>query len=194
MNMPMTPLQSVRDRDQLIKLIRSGGAPTYLHFWGHRQGAASDVTKSCFSQWFEAAFIVDSVAYPSAEHFMMAEKARTFGDHRVRDEVLKSRTPAQAKALGRQVSGFDDRTWNDVRFSIVVAANEAKFSQHPELREFLLQTGGKVLVEASPVDPVWGIGLAADHADASTPERWQGLNLLGFALMEVRSRLGRETG
>ena len=187
----MKELQQVRNVEQLVALSREGAAPKYLYFWGHQAGPGSAVSKSCFSQWYEAPFIVEGVSYASAEHFMMAEKARVFADQAVRERVLSARSPAEAKALGRQVKGFADAVWNEVRFAIVVAANEAKFSQNPELRAFLLSTGDRVLVEASPVDPVWGIGLAADHVDASIPERWQGLNLLGFALMEVRSRLSR---
>lgn len=185
----MNDPRDVRNAQQLIALLRQGVEPRYLHFWGHRAGPGTSVTKACFSQWYEAPFVVDGVSYPSAERFMMAEKARVFGDSAIRQRVLDARTPAEAKALGRQVSGFEDSAWNEVRFDIVVAANEAKFSQNPDLKLFLLSTGKQVLVEASPVDHVWGIGLAADHEDASPPARWQGLNLLGFALMEVRARL-----
>ena len=98
-------------------------------------------------------------------------------------------TPAQAKALGRAVANFKDDTWNAVRFGIVVQANLGKFGQNPALRDFLLRTGEQVLVEASLVDRVWGIGLAADDTRAHDPQHWQGENLLGFALMEVRHQL-----
>lgn len=112
------------------------------------------VTKACFSPWYEAPFIVDGVNYPSAEHFMMAEKALMFGDLSIRGQVLGAGAPAEAKALGRRVENFDDAVWNDHRFGIVVMANEAKFSQNAALRSFLLETGDSVLVEASPVDSV----------------------------------------
>jgi ribA/ribD-fused uncharacterized protein len=120
---------------------------------------------------------------------MMAEKARLFGDHAVAARVLAAAKPGEAKALGRQVAGFDSSLWDAARFGIVVAGNQAKFSQHPALRDFLLGTGERVLVEASPVDAVWGIGLAADHPHLEQPARWPGLNLLGFALMQVRYQL-----
>lgn len=188
-NLVVNELSIVRSKQHLVACVQRGVQPKYLHFWGHRARPGKAITKACFSQWFEASFTVDGFDYPTAEHFMMAEKARVFGNAAIRARVLGARTAAEAKELGRQVEGFDEKVWTEVRFAIVVAANEAKFSQNPDLKSFLLNTGDRVLVEASPVDSVWGIGLAADHEDASVPIRWQGLNLLGFALMEVRSRL-----
>ena len=67
--------------------------------------------------------------------------------------------------------------------------NVEKFVQNPALKDFLINTQKRILVEASPVDKIWGIGWAADDEQAQTPEQWQGLNLLGFALMEVRQQL-----
>jgi predicted NAD-dependent protein-ADP-ribosyltransferase YbiA (DUF1768 family) len=99
-------------------------------------------------------------------------------------------TPSQAKALGRQVRGFEQHTWERNRFGIVVDGSVAKFDQHQPLREFLLGTGERVLVEASPVDRVWGIGLPASDERAVDPAAWRGLNLLGFALMRARQLLG----
>lgn len=97
--------------------------------------------------------------------------------------------PAEAKKAGRLVRGFDEAVWRRERFGIVVDGSVHKFASDPALRAFLLGTGGRVLVEASPVDRVWGIGLAADDARATDPERWRGPNLLGFALMAARERL-----
>jgi ribA/ribD-fused uncharacterized protein len=87
------------------------------------------------------------------------------------------------------VRGFDADRWDAARWEIVVRGNLAKFRQNPELGAFLANTGDRVLVEASPVDRIWGIGLAEDDARAQDPERWRGINLLGFALMEARARL-----
>lgn len=120
---------------------------------------------------------------------MMAEKARLFKDEESLDRVLVANHPNEAKQLGRKVAGFDKKLWERQRSEIVTTGNFAKFSQNPALKEFLLNTGDRVLVEASPVDRIWGIGLAADHIDAENPYKWKGLNLLGFALMEVRNRL-----
>jgi hypothetical protein len=122
---------------------------------------------------------------------MMAEKAVLFGDEETRAEVLRAPNPGAAKALGRKVRGFDEAAWARQRFSTVVRANEAKFAQNPELGRYLRQTGDRILVEASPVDRIWGIGLAADDEKVSDPNSWRGLNLLGFALMRVRESLGR---
>ena len=120
---------------------------------------------------------------------MMAEKARLFGDEATLAKVLAAPTPNDAKSLGRRVTGYDDARWAARRFDAVVEGNRAKFAQAGRLRGFLLGTGAAVLVEASPVDAVWGIGLAADDPRAGDPRQWQGLNLLGFALMVVRDRL-----
>lgn len=173
----------------LIAHLGKGHPPRYLFFWGHQPQKDGSIGKSCFSQWFGATFTVDGIAYATAEHFMMAEKARLFADEEARARILSAGTPAQAKKLGRGVKGFDDTAWNDARFGIVIKGNLAKFSQNPPLAEFLRQTGDRVLVEASPVDRIWGIGLAAAEAEALAPHRWPGLNLLGFALMEVRAAL-----
>jgi ribA/ribD-fused uncharacterized protein len=120
---------------------------------------------------------------------MMAEKAALFGDEATRAKVLLAPNPGAAKALGRQISDFDEAVWTENRFSIVVRANEAKFAQNTELGQFLKQTGSRVLVEASPVDRIWGVGLAQDDEKVNDPNLWQGLNLLGFALMHVRNNL-----
>jgi ribA/ribD-fused uncharacterized protein len=120
---------------------------------------------------------------------MMRAKALLFGDAETAERIVAAPHPGAAKALGREVRGFDEQRWAQRRFEIVVEANMAKFGQHPELREFLLATGDRVIVEASPRDRVWGIGLAADDERAQSPDQWLGLNLLGFALMETRLRL-----
>ncbi len=165
----------------------NGGEPLkYLFFWGHRPGKNA-ISSSCFSQWYEAPFAVDGRVYRTAEHFMMAAKAELFNDEAIRAQVMDASTPGAAKALGRQVRGFDDAVWTKHRYAIVVRANEAKFANNPELGRFLQQTGDHILVEASPVDPVWGIGLAQADQRCSNPNDWAGLNLLGFALMQVRA-------
>ena len=171
--------------------VAAGELFDYLHFWGHRRRADGTITASCFSQWYPARFEVDGVVYPSAEHFMMAEKARLFGDQATLQRVLVATTPDEAKSLGRRVAGYDDARWTARLFDAVVEGNHAKFAQSSKLREFLVGTRSAVLVEASPVDTVWGIGMAADDPRAGDPLQWQGLNLLGFALMVVRKRLAR---
>jgi len=178
-----------RSADQLRGLIQGGARPRYLLFWGHRPPAGGGVGTGCLSQWWPAAFTVDGLVYPSAEHFMMAGKALLFGDAESAARIREAPHPGAAKLLGRRVRGFCEQRWAERRFELVVTGNLAKFGQHRDLREFLAGTGDRVLVEASPRDQVWGIGLAADDERALSPERWPGLNLLGFALMEVRHRL-----
>ncbi|MET9633414.1 NADAR family protein [Lentzea sp. NPDC006480] len=161
----------------------------FLFFWGHQPERDGGIGKGCLSQWWPCSFAADGQTFASAEHYMMWRKALLFSDDAVAARVLAARTPAEAKALGREVSGFDDALWTASRMEIVVAANLAKFGQDPALRSYLLGTGSRVLVEASPLDRVWGIGLTADDPRAADPASWLGLNLLGEALMEVRSRL-----
>ena len=165
----------------------------YVFFWGHRApgGAPKDAVGAwVFSQWWQGhPFEVDAVRYASAEHFMMAEKARVMGDEAMRDRIVAAPHAGAAKRLGREVQPWDQALWERERSGIVVRGNLAKFGQHAALREFLLGTGERVLVEASPRDRIWGIGLAKDDPRAGDPRQWHGLNLLGFALMEVRSRL-----
>jgi ribA/ribD-fused uncharacterized protein len=173
----------------LLARVNQGETPEYLFFWGHRPAADGRVSKSCFSQWWPAPFTVDGVRYATAEHWMMAKKAELFGDAETRARIVATEKPDEAKALGRQVKGYDDARWAEARYGFVVEGNHHKFAQHPELAAFLRGTGSRVLVEASPVDPVWGIGLDERHEDAPHPARWKGTNLLGFALMEVRSAL-----
>ncbi|GAA0950186.1 NADAR family protein [Virgisporangium aurantiacum] len=161
----------------------------YLFFWGHQPSRDGSITASCLSQWWPAPFTVDGRVFPTAEHYMMWSKAMLFGDDSVASRVLEAGHPNQAKTLGRQVSGFDEDRWVAARYDIVVAGSVAKFGQHDDLRAYLLGTGDRVLVEASPLDRVWGIGLTADDERARSPERWEGLNLLGYALMDARTKL-----
>lgn len=166
----------------------------YLYFWGHQPQRDGGVGKGCLSQWWPAPFTVDGVEYPTAEHWMMARKARLFGDAAAEHAAEAAPGPRQAKAAGRRVAGFDQEVWERERYAIVVEGNVRKFERHAELREYLLGTTSRVLVEASPLDRVWGVGLAAEDDRVRDPARWRGLNLLGFALMEARQRLLTRTG
>ncbi|GAA0677539.1 NADAR family protein [Kitasatospora atroaurantiaca] len=185
---PLTPADT-RTREELSALVAAGAQPKYLLFWGHRPERDGRVGPGSLSQWWPSEFTIDGVTYSTAEHWMMAGKARLFGDAEVLPRILKARTPAEAKKLGRLVQGFDEQRWSAARFELVVEGNVAKFGQDEALREYLLGTRQRVLVEASPMDRLWGIGLAADNDRATKPQEWRGLNLLGFALMEARARL-----
>lgn len=179
--------QAPTDRDALCELVRGGATPEYLFFWRNKP-TGPEVGPECLSQWYPSPFTVNGVRYPTAEHYMMAEKARLFGDESACDRILAATTPTEVKRLGREVQRFDEHAWSRSRFDIVVRASVAKFSQNAALARFLSSTGSRILVEASPHDAVWGIGLAEHHPDASNPLAWPGLNLLGFALMVARRR------
>lgn len=176
-------------RSEIEKQYQSGKKMKFLFFWGHKKNRDGTLTTSCFSQWWSQKFTVDGIEYPTAEHFMMAEKARLFNDKVAEKKIMSSPSPGNAKAAGREVLGFDQKIWEDRRGSIVVKGNYEKFRQNPELSTFLLNTRNRILVEASPVDRIWGIGLDRSNEFASVPVKWKGLNLLGFALMEVRDQL-----
>jgi ribA/ribD-fused uncharacterized protein len=175
-------------RERLIAHLSEGRSVDYLFFWGHTPKERGKVDASCLSQWFPRAFSDEGVRYTTAEHFMMAAKARLFGDGAALAAVLAARSPAEAKAIGRRVRNYDDEAWAAARVGAVVRGNIAKFGQNPDLGEFLRATKDRVLVEASPRDRIWGIGLGSSNPDARDPSNWRGLNLLGFALMEARDR------
>lgn len=181
------PVPLPTTREALLEALSEGSSFEYLPFWGHRRNAEHGADKSCLSQWYPASFAVNGARYATAEHWMMAEKARLFGDDAMLDAILASTDPSEAKAYGRKVSGYDDAAWAAHRFDAVVEGNVHKFEQNPTLRAFLVNTGNRVLVEAAPRDTIWGVGRGAEKA--VDPHQWRGLNLLGFALMIVRERL-----
>jgi ribA/ribD-fused uncharacterized protein len=181
-------VEHVRDVSALCAAFDRGEEISYVMFWGHTAKHDASVGPWVLSQWWYAPFIVAGETFATAEHWMMAGKAKLFGDAIKREEIMGAADPKTAKALGRKVRDFHTRTWEEHRWDLVVAGNEAKFSQHEDLRAYLLGTGSRVLVEASPHDRIWGIGMRASDR-AHDPHTWRGQNLLGFALMETRSRL-----
>ncbi|WP_067607217.1 NADAR family protein [Nocardiopsis listeri] len=187
----MTGTHNPADARTVEDLLRIDGRIKYVHFWGH-EPSPDGLTATCLSQWWPADFTVDGVTYRTAEHFMMAEKARLFGDTEAAERIVAAEHPKQAKEIGREVEDFDEETWERERFGIVVRGNLAKFGQNEDLLEYLLGTKERVLVEASPRDRVWGIGMGRENENAERPKYWRGRNLLGFALMETRARLAAE--
>lgn len=161
--------------------------PGLLFFWGHT--VKEEITKACFSQWFPAEFQENGIKYKTAEHYMMAGKARLFSDQKILEQIIQSETPNMVKKLGRKVKNFDPNFWDEHKYEIVKQGNLLKFSQNEELKEFLLSTEDKILVEASPYDTIWGIGMLETDPRATDPLQWNGENLLGFALMDVRDEL-----
>lgn len=179
-------MKSVRD---LIEEEKDGIHHEYLFFWGHQPSRTGEITQSCLSQWWMSPFIAGGQTYCCAEQYMMGMKATLFRDWETKGLILNSNDPREIKRLGRKVKGFVPDVWDRHKRGIVYNGNYAKFSQNDYLTHFLMSTGDKVLVEASPYDTVWGIGLRVENACAKNPATWRGENLLGFALMSVRETL-----
>lgn len=147
----------------------------YEFFWG-----------GPFSQWAESNFTIDGVTFNTCEQWMMYNKAKLFGDIETLQSIMDTPFPNEQKALGRKVKNFDDAKWMEVAYDIVVEGNRAKFNQNPKLMKDLEDTCGKLLVEASPYDKRWGIGMAAGDPGIEDPVNWKGDNLLGKAITQVR--------
>lgn len=178
-------------RSQLEQEWADGQTKDQCFFWGHQPSKTGQITQSCLSQWWKAEFYAVASTFFYMEQYMMAAKAELFGDEDCRAQILRSTDPKEIKALGRQVQGFEQAIWDQFKFSIVLNGNYLKFSQNPQLKDYLLATDDSILVEASPEDAIWGIALPAHAKEAQNPCSWQGQNLLGFALMEVRDELRR---
>lgn len=134
---------------------------------------------------------MDAVLFSSMEQYMMYRKACLFEDMHIAQEILAIDDVQAIKALGRQVSGYDDIVWNGMRQVIVYQGLGEKFRQNETLRKLLLETGDSILAECAVRDRIWGIGLSMTDANRFDMSKWKGQNLLGFALMEVR-RMFRE--
>lgn len=173
----------------LQKEYLKGKRYQFLFFWGHTPPADGVINQNCLSQWWMQDFEITGVTYSCAEQYMMAEKARLFRDEEMLEQIIKAGHPKKMKACGRAVRNFDSSLWEANCYRIVKTASLAKFSQNPKLLEFLLGTSGRILVEASPRDRIWGIGMGKTNPDAENPLKWKGTNLLGFALSETRDEL-----
>lgn len=149
----------------------------FVFFWGGK-----------FSQWYTHDMVIDGVTYNCCEQYMMAEKARIFGDTETLEAIMKQKNPKYQKSLGRGVKNFNPHIWDRVCKDIVFRANLAKFSD-PELKEYLFSFGNEEIVEASPYDKIWGIGLSEEDPDCLDKTKWQGTNWLGEAIMAVREAL-----
>ena len=152
----------------------------YAFFWG-----------SFMSQWAKAEFTVEGVTYSTAEQWMMPKKAELFGDKEMLEKILSTPNPKKQKAFGRQVKNFDVKVWEDKCFDIVVEGNIHKFGQNEDILEKLKDTGDRKIVEASPYDKIWGIGMKYDNPFILDESAWQGTNLLGEALMVVRDHYNK---
>ncbi|MFS4448017.1 NADAR family protein [Maribacter sp. 2307UL18-2] len=174
----------------LIQNLEKNLKIKYLFFWGHTPSKDVTISSTCLSQWWTGhPFEENGIIFQTTEHYMMAGKAKLFNDNEMLQKIIESKHPAEAKKLGRMVRDFDATEWENNRCQIVVQGNFLKFSQNAELKDFLLKTKERVIVEASPRDRIWGIGMSKNNENASEPKNWRGQNLLGFCLMEVRDRL-----
>lgn len=167
-------------------LIRFSKNHQFIFFW-----KPSSEPEAFLGQWQPTAFEDDFGIYCCAEQYMMANKAQVFGDVQIRDKIMDTTDPREMKVLGKKVKNFKNSVWDKVKYWVVVNGNYHKFAQNKEMRDFLLMTQDKILVEASPYDTIWGIGLDENDPKVNAPNHWKGLNLLGFALMEVRDEIQR---
>ncbi|SHH96874.1 hypothetical protein SAMN04488109_6324 [Chryseolinea serpens] len=180
------------DLNWLKNKFDKGESLKYIFFWGHSNKTPDEIGKFVFSQWYPSSFTVDGIEYKTAEHWMMARKANLFGDDEISGLILKATKPGEVKELGRKIRGFDEVKWNNEKFEIVKTGNIHKFSQNKRLAEYLFSTADRIIVEASPTDSIWGIGLAQDSKMIEDPHTWKGENLLGFAIMAARDFLREE--
>lgn len=143
-------------------------------------------TDSPFSQWHKCSFKALGIDFNTAEQYMMFHKALLFNDEEIADKILATKNQREQKMLGREVVNFDDKIWKENARRIVYEANRYKFKQNDNLKLELLGTGKKLLVEASPDDSIWGIGLRKEDKRALNYNSWQGTNWLGYVLTLLR--------
>lgn len=173
-------------------LSRQGPRPpsSFVFFYGHGESAGEN---RVFSNWYEPTDgeIRDEsgICFRTTEHYMMWRKAKLFGDEEASIAVLCADTPKQAKAIGRKVRGFDDDIWKMNARMIVADGCMLKFEKDEVCKKRLLETGEKILVEASPRDRLWGIGMGVGNPNRLDPRQWRGENWLGEVLMDVRARI-----
>lgn len=141
------------------------------------------------SNWYLSEFCVDDVKFTSMEQYMMYQKAITFHDAAIALSILNTFDVAKIKQLGRSIHNFNDHIWNGVRQIVIYQGLVAKFSQNTMLRDMLLATGQATLAECAVQDRIWGIGLSMTNPNRLDMKKWQGQNLLGYALMKVREQL-----
>ena len=187
-------MNSVYDLEALRRGWQAGERYRFLYFWKPEAEADGSLGPGCLGQWWPSRFTIGGTEYSCAEQWMMAEKARMFGDEEALAAIMETSSPKRMKALGRAVRNFRKEVWDARCRQLVLEGNLAKFSQDPALLAYLLSTGERILVEASPLDRIWGIGMGKNNPDAGDPMKWRGRNLLGFALTEARDRLAAGKG
>lgn len=124
--------------------------------------------------------------YESGEQWMMSCKAWLMGDLETLKAIHDIRNPKEAKALGRRIKPFDAKLWEKAGEAAVIAGSIAKFTSSERMRQEILDTGDLMLVEGSPFDSLWGIGIDWREKAAEDPAQWKGRNLLGKCLVAAR--------
>lgn len=145
--------------------------------------------KSIFSNFDLQNFIHQKLWFKNSEQAFVWRKAIFFGDTETALKILQSTSPRECQKLGREVKNYDDAKWQSVRYQIMVEVLMDKFSQNKGIKAQLLSTGDMTLIEGSPIDKIWGIGIHWEDRDCFDKSKWKGTNLLGEALMEVRKAL-----
>lgn len=145
-----------------------------------------------FSQWYKTNIVEGDITFNCAEQSMMYHKAKVFNDNEAMEKILETSNPRKHKAIGRTIVGYSDAIWDEKKLEIVANGNYLKFIQNPDLRKMLLDTGDKIIVEASPVDRIWGVGLAEDDPRIVDESKWLGQNLLGICIMYAREQIKLE--
>lgn len=153
-------------------------AENYVFFWN-----------GIYSQWYQAPMTIDGIEYNCCEQYMMEQKALTFGDVHIATLIMETSDPKEQKALGRKIKGFNKEVWDSACIGIVYKGNRAKFSQNEDLKNQLLATEDDIMVEASPYDKIWGIGMGENDPGVENPANWKGLNLLGWTIILVKKEL-----
>ena len=148
-----------------------------------------DEENGYLSNWYLSSFTVCGIRFSSMEQYMMYKKALCFNDRDIAERILETNDVSKIKALGREVSGYDDHVWNGLRQIIVYEGLLEKFSQNNDIKEKLVNTGNAVLAECAVKDRIWGIGLSMKDKNRFERGCWKGQNLLGYALMLVRERI-----
>ena len=148
-----------------------------------------DEINGYLSNWFPSNFMINNCVFTSIEQYMMYKKAECFKDANIASKIMNTNDVSQIKKLGRQVDGYNDTIWNGMRQLVVYDGLFAKFTQNKEMKNMLLQTEGSVLAECAVKDQIWGIGLSMKNPYRLDMSKWKGKNLLGFALMMVRSKI-----
>jgi hypothetical protein len=154
---------------------------THVYFYG-----------SCYSQWAMRSFELDRNLFNCCEQYMMYKKAKLFGDHESAMKIWSSCDPSIQKKLGRKVKNFDKDKWEAIAKEVVYDANYAKFTQNEDCLKELMASGDKIIVEASPYDCIWGIGMSCDDPGITDPKNWRGTNWLGEAIMKVRENIRKQ--